>query len=272
MPTKRHHMHLYFLVFTLVLQVSTAIALHGIDRPVASPGVLTILGALQFLNMLAYILVTVWLCRGIMRQTVILSEGWTCYTSSIFSFAGFYTICHFAIADAFQAEGKEWGVKASIPDVIFATIYFSTMTQTCTGLGDITPRHPLTQAAANIQMMGGVFYSAVIISQTLERLTEGSHHRPHLVETQPRAMARWWEAFARARKFGRKYLGLISLFLQLFSYGVQYNSTSGTAPFCFGGWRALNQQRALSPRPVLFATMCFNRHHLRRTVTNYVRR
>lgn len=58
---------------------------------------------------------------------------------------------------------------------LFETIYFSFITLTSTGYGEITPVHPITRALAFLEALTGTFYMAVVVASLVGAAT---HHKP----------------------------------------------------------------------------------------------
>jgi len=88
-------------------------------------------------------------------------------TSVILSAACIYWMIGIAFADTFGFIGHFFpaAVEASPDDPLGAMLYFSFMTLTTTGYGDIAPAIPLSRSLASVEAFVGVFYPAIVISK-----------------------------------------------------------------------------------------------------------
>ena len=59
-------------------------------------------------------------------------------------------------------------------DNLGATIYFSFITMTSTGYGDITPLLPVSRTLAYLQAITGTFYIAVIVANLVSAFSRSS--------------------------------------------------------------------------------------------------
>eukprot|EP00657_Telonema_sp_P-1_P003734 TRINITY_DN18786_c0_g1_i3.p1 TRINITY_DN18786_c0_g1~~TRINITY_DN18786_c0_g1_i3.p1 ORF type:complete len:215 (-),score=68.17 TRINITY_DN18786_c0_g1_i3:89-733(-) len=93
--------------------------------------------------------------------------------------------------------------------------YFSVSTQTHTGFGDITAVHPAAQLCCCTQMLLGMMYSLLIISQTVGRMGMSSQH------SDPNALLHRLGAvrcIKRMRRLARNNLLVVTVVVQLLNY------------------------------------------------------
>ena len=88
-----------------------------------------------------------------------LYEGIVSYGFSIYYFAFIYFVIHRFSPDSFD------GVKATTPiGTLWVFIYYSVVTITTVGYGDIVPRTPIAQASTVIELFAGFFFVVFLFS------------------------------------------------------------------------------------------------------------
>jgi voltage-gated potassium channel Kch len=66
-------------------------------------------------------------------------------------------------------DGKNW------QDNLQATIYYSMVTLTTLGYGDITPAAPITRFLAYMEALVGIFYTTVLVASLIGLRLSGYH-------------------------------------------------------------------------------------------------
>ena len=78
-------------------------------------------------------------------------------------FSTVFRLIHDRIPQAFSGISAD----ASGPEAFAALIYFSFVTLTSTGFGDITPTHPLVRSIVNVEGVVGQLYPATLLARLL---------------------------------------------------------------------------------------------------------
>jgi voltage-gated potassium channel len=87
-----------------------------------------------------------------------------------FTWALVYALVDVGITGAFN-------VSLAADDVIHRAFYFSFVTLTTLGFGDITPTHPLTQSLVTTEALVGQIYLVVLVARLVAMRNEAEGHR-----------------------------------------------------------------------------------------------
>jgi len=128
----------------------------------------------QLLHLVFVIVTSIKLCKQVLHKTASPLFVVQSFLSTIFLFAGLYTLLHRIMSDCFYGFSMyESSDSALVSLQIFIKfLYFSTATMTTVGYGDVTATMWYTQLLVTCEMLLSVTYTVVIFAQGL------SHFNP----------------------------------------------------------------------------------------------
>jgi hypothetical protein len=91
------------------------------------------------------------------------------YLSIALTFVSLFTFLGLMFPDAFVGLTVE-----DSPKLTSNLIYFSLVTMTSTGYGDITPVHPVARSLANLETIIGQLYPATLLARLVSLEVEGA--------------------------------------------------------------------------------------------------
>lgn len=208
-----------FFVASIIIHIGTGLLLgtKAFEDPATiSNSALCIAVSIQILNVFLLVSTNLSIYRGMKTgaNQITLRTAWLCFLANIFSYAGFYNFAHMTMANAFRYSFSNSDKVGWLKAV--ETVYFSAMTQTSVGLGDVVPNLVVIQIVNSTQTLVGILFSALIISQTLDKLVEETTHRSY------NAHSVYFFAFAGVRRKLRRYLVFFSSLIQLGNYTLLY--------------------------------------------------
>ena len=128
-----------------------------------------LLGLTLILLVLANILRVLAVARRI--SAGVLAEAFTGYLLIAIAFAQVYDVLDELLPGAFNTAAPPGAVTA------FFT-YFSLVTLTSVGFGDIVPTHPFVRMIAALESVCGLFYTAIIVARLVAAYTPGQTESP----------------------------------------------------------------------------------------------
>jgi len=172
------------LVFMLLLHVADPEVFNRSSGHDADGSILFMFFLAQFLQLILIVLMTLALVRGVHKATIrpgFLVQSWL---ATVSLFAGIYTLIHLLVPryEAFHLfddvgnvggtppssnDAEQNGMGRSVAEVVGQMAWFSLVTMTTTGYGDVYPLHLASRLCVCIQMVLGVIYSVVILGQAL---------------------------------------------------------------------------------------------------------
>jgi len=124
----------------------------------------------QLLHLVFVVVTSIKLCKQVMHKTASPLFVVQSFLSTIFLFAGLYTLVH-RIEDSSFVGFDDLNLNSNAPYVSFQIfikfLYFSTATMTTVGYGDVTPVLWYTELLVTFEMFLSVTYSVVIFAQGL---------------------------------------------------------------------------------------------------------
>jgi len=123
----------------------------------------------QLLHLVFVIVTSIKLCKQVLHKTASPLFVVQSFLSTIFLFAGLYTLLHRIMSDCFYGFSMyESSDSALVSLQIFIKfLYFSTATMTTVGYGDVTATMWYTQLLVTCEMLLSVTYTVVIFAQGL---------------------------------------------------------------------------------------------------------
>jgi len=163
------------LAAALTMGVALALEATAIILRLSGPTVIDI-----YLNTTAYIIVTIAL--GLIVLRAVFGPGPVTYHRVVGAvllyltiamlFIGLYSFIGLLFPDAFKGLSIEDNAK--LPADL---IYFSFVTMTSTGYGDILPVHPIARSLANLEAIIGQLYPATLLARLVTLELEGRKER-----------------------------------------------------------------------------------------------
>jgi hypothetical protein len=130
----------------------------------------TWLGVHVLLMGLSVTLVVCWAVRRVQVTLDTIFAALSGYYLIGFTWALVYALVDVGITGAFN-------VPLAADDVIHRAFYFSFVTLTTLGFGDVTPTHPLTQSLVTTEALIGQIYLVVLVARLVAMRNEDEHHR-----------------------------------------------------------------------------------------------
>lgn len=176
----------------------------------------------------------VYACSRLIRlQRVTFSDISSTYLSVIVAFGGFYWSCNQLQGPEAFFLGSKYVSAHSEVDRLLTMIYFSTITMTTCGFGDIAPASTLTMVVVSTQMLANIIFQIGIFAFAVYHF----HTQVHLEFRETLSMGRgqntrrglWWfikwvrvhvPCIEKSRKLLKRHQLLATVFLQLLMFGL----------------------------------------------------